>query len=401
MQQYGYSDGAENRSTFNISEDSSRQKIATNISVHEFLKIVNEEAARKEWFPLQIELPLITSYALLMLFGMIANGLICYVVAKKKKLRTARNLFIINLSVSDILMCMICMPFTLFKLVRKDWTLGLLMCKTLPGLQALNVFASTFSTMAIALDRYNAIVEPSRVVANDSNTVPLIVMLIIWVVSLTLSVPFFMYNTLHEAKYIEDIIAHRICMELWPTMTVKAIYTFSVIVVQFILPVTVLLIIHWRICAFLRQRVLESPSTPVEMSRALKDTQRVRKNTSLLVAIAIVFAISWFPLGLLNILADLNYKILMSKNFNLTYACCHLVAMSTSSTNPIIYGWLNGNFRREFSAAIFFWRHKPSYKSRDSRSEQRMEVLQGSKRRTSSYDAVGQSKAITKETNEN
>lgn len=73
---------------------------------------------------------------------------------RKSKLRTVRNMFIMNLAISDLIMCIFCMPLTLVQLLLKNWMLGDFMCRVVPFLQAVNVFASTMTITAIALDRY-------------------------------------------------------------------------------------------------------------------------------------------------------------------------------------------------------------------------------------------------------
>lgn len=94
----------------------------------------------------------------------------------------------------------------------------------------------------------------------------------------------------------------------------------------------------------------------MEMNRAMKEAKRHRKNSTLLMAIAIIFAMCWFPLTLLNLLADMNHFIFMYKNFLLAFAVAHLVAMISACLNPIVYGWFNVNFRCEFSRIVCFWR---------------------------------------------
>ncbi len=94
----------------------------------------------------------------------------------------------------------------------------------------------------------------------------------------------------------------------------------------------------------------------MEMNRAMKEASRHRKNSTLLMAIAIMFALCWFPLTLLNLLADYNHGIFMYNHFLLAFAVAHLVAMISACLNPIIYGWFNQNFRREFSRIVCFWR---------------------------------------------
>ncbi|RWS29867.1 neuropeptide F receptor-like protein [Leptotrombidium deliense] len=34
--------------------------------------------------------------------------------------------------------------------------------------------------------------------------------------------------------------------------------------------------------------------------------------------------------------------------FRVLFACCHLVGMSSACSNPLLYGFLNDNFRKEF-----------------------------------------------------
>lgn len=77
-------------------------------------------------------------------------------VARKPAMRTARNIFIVNLAVSDLLLCVVTMPLTLVEILTKYWPLGQqsVVCKMIGTLQATSIFVSTISITAIALDRY-------------------------------------------------------------------------------------------------------------------------------------------------------------------------------------------------------------------------------------------------------
>ena len=58
---------------------------------------------------------LIVAFAVLILFGACGNGLVCYVVFKNPNMRTPRNIFIINLAISDLTLCLFTQPFNLMK----------------------------------------------------------------------------------------------------------------------------------------------------------------------------------------------------------------------------------------------------------------------------------------------
>jgi hypothetical protein len=104
---------------------------------------------------------LIFAYGLFFSFGTIGNCLAVTAVIRKASMRTPRNMFIINLAVSDLLLCVITMPLTLMEIVTTYWPLGNheYLCKTFGCLQAISIFVSTISITAIALDRYH--VSPS------------------------------------------------------------------------------------------------------------------------------------------------------------------------------------------------------------------------------------------------
>ena len=67
---------------------------------------------------------LIVCYAVLIFIGTIGNGLVCVAVARKPKMRTSRNLFIINLAISDLLLCFFTIPFSLVEISVKFWPFG-------------------------------------------------------------------------------------------------------------------------------------------------------------------------------------------------------------------------------------------------------------------------------------
>jgi hypothetical protein len=55
---------------------------------------------------------LVAAYCVLIIFGTIGNSLVVYVVARQPAMRTARNVFVVNLAISDLLLCLITMPLT-------------------------------------------------------------------------------------------------------------------------------------------------------------------------------------------------------------------------------------------------------------------------------------------------
>lgn len=71
-----------------------------------------------------------TSYIIIFSSGVIGNALVVMVVKWNKDLRNSTNYFLVNLSIADCLVLIICMPSAIVDLYARDqWFLGSFMCK--------------------------------------------------------------------------------------------------------------------------------------------------------------------------------------------------------------------------------------------------------------------------------
>ncbi|KAI5692439.1 hypothetical protein M8J75_016564, partial [Diaphorina citri] len=75
----------------------------TSISSNDTIPIIRETS-------IQILFSLI--YATIFVLGVFGNVLVCYVVFHNKNMHTVTNFFITNLALSDILLCILAVPFT-------------------------------------------------------------------------------------------------------------------------------------------------------------------------------------------------------------------------------------------------------------------------------------------------
>ena len=90
-----------------------------NFSLDEAMRILLSETQREDRdLGGTAEAALIMVYAILMVAGLVTNLLVSFVVARRTQMHTARNLYIVNLTVSDITLCVICMPSTLVSILR-------------------------------------------------------------------------------------------------------------------------------------------------------------------------------------------------------------------------------------------------------------------------------------------
>ena len=95
-------------------------------------------------------------------------------------------------------------------------------------------------------------------------------------------------------------------------------------------------------------------------ARRERNIIRLRRTIKLLCWIGAIFCICWLPFNLLNVIYD-YYKLgeyFSEAVFCGVYAACHVLGMSSACANPVIYGFLNENFSKEFRLIGQWWKVK-------------------------------------------
>ncbi|EAA04945.4 AGAP001022-PB [Anopheles gambiae str. PEST] len=108
-------------------------------------------------FQNQLIIPL---YAIIFLLSVVGNLLVILTLAQNKRMRTVTNVYLLNLAISDLLLGVFCMPFTLAGQVLRRFVFGSVMCKLIPYFQAVSVSVAVWTLVAISLERYFAICRP-------------------------------------------------------------------------------------------------------------------------------------------------------------------------------------------------------------------------------------------------
>jgi len=91
----------------------------------------------------------VSLYGIIFVLGVSGNSLVVYVICREKSLQTTTNVFIANLAVSDVMMCLLAVPFTPISGLLSDWVFGRV-CMPLYG----NLFLTLFYDPADRLKTY-------------------------------------------------------------------------------------------------------------------------------------------------------------------------------------------------------------------------------------------------------
>ncbi|XP_069386013.1 neuropeptide Y receptor type 2 [Paralichthys olivaceus] len=303
-----------------------------------------------------VQVILILAYSTIILFGVIGNSLVIYVVYKFKNLRTVTNFFIVNLAVADLLVNTLCLPFTLVYTLFEEWKFGQVLCFMLPCAQGMAVHVSTITLNIIALDRHRSIVYHTE--TKMSRDMCTLVIVMTWTVSALLASPlaiFREYGTL-------DLMPNKsisVCTENWPGSSMNGtIYSISMLLVQYGLPLAINSVAYIRIWNKLKKSLTHGARNDRH--------QRRKKTTKMLLIMVVVFAVSWLPLNAFQLAVDIDSTVLYMEDFKLLFTVFHILAMCSTFVNPILYGWMNSNYRTAF-LSVCYW----PFTSRSRRSKRR------------------------------
>ncbi|XP_039606223.1 neuropeptide Y receptor Y2, like [Polypterus senegalus] len=284
-----------------------------------------------------VQVILIAAYSSIILLGVIGNSLVIYVVFKFKTLRTVTNFFIANLAVADLLVNTLCLPFTLIYTLLDEWKFGKVLCFMVPYAQGLAVNVSTVTLTVIALHRHRCIVY--HLESKMSKETSFIIIGFTWMISAILASPLAIFRE-YETFNIFPEKSLYVCREKWPGSNRDGtVYSISMLILQYVLPLVIISCAYIRIWSKLKNHV--SPGGGND-----RDHRR-RKTTKMLVTVVVVFAVSWLPFHAFQLASDIDY-VLDMKDFKLLFTIFHVIAMCSTFANPLLYGWMNKNYRNAF-----------------------------------------------------
>lgn len=309
------------------------------------------------------------AYAIIFVLGIGGNSLVILSVYKNKTLQSVRNTFIVSLSCSDIAVCLTSVLITPITTMAKQWLFGDAMCYLFPLFQGMSICISTFTLMAIAVDRYILIIHPTKPPIRLEHAVCMIVG--IWLSAASVSVPMAVYSYPYEltsssSSSVIDFATNQtngtkytfcgsFCDEQWPSTNSRQLYGTAVLVLQFLIPLTVIGYSYSAICFKLTHSVAhKSSGVNLQHGAALSERQkavlrRKQRTNRMLIAMVVIFACCWFFQVAINVLKDYNQSPSFITDQPYAYGLLfHSLAMTSTFWNPILYAGMNEAFREAF-----------------------------------------------------
>ncbi|XP_014241538.1 tachykinin-like peptides receptor 86C isoform X2 [Cimex lectularius] len=277
------------------------------------------------------------------------NAIVMWIVLAHRRMRTVTNYFLVNLSVSDLLMSLFNCIFNFTFMLDSHWPFGAVYCTFNNFVANVSVAASVFTLVAISLDRYMAIVRPLK--HRISRRKAGFALAVIWLASCLLALPCLLYSTtmqMYQNGQIKTVCYLRWPDGHYPKSMSEHVYNLVFLAVTYLGPV-----IAMAICYTLMGRELwGSKSIGEQTQRQLDNIRSKRKVVRMFITVISIFTICWLPYHGYFIYVYHNKSIAMSSYVHHIYLFFYWLAMSNSMVNPIIYYWMNHRFRVYFRQII-------------------------------------------------
>ncbi|XP_003963814.3 melanopsin-A isoform X1 [Takifugu rubripes] len=279
--------------------------------------------------------------------GMIGNFLVIYAFCRSRSLRTPANMFIINLAVTDLLMCVTQTPIFFTTSMYKRWIFGEKGCELYAFCGALFGICSMITLTVIAIDRYFVITRPLTSIGVLSRKRAFVILMTVWIYSLGWSLPpFFGWS----AYVPEGLLTS--CT--WDYMTfspsVRA-YTMLLFIFVFFLPLFIIIYCYFFIFRAIRAtnkavgKVNGSVHSHSRRRESVKNFQRLQnewKMAKIALMVILLYVISWSPYSCVALTAFAGYADMLTPYMNSVPA---VIAKASAIHNPIIYAITHPKYR--------------------------------------------------------
>ncbi|XP_054721110.1 neuropeptide S receptor-like [Uloborus diversus] len=316
----------------------------------------------------------VVTLAIIMVVTLVGNTIIVLVLSRSRyRKRSSRvNIFILNLAIGDLAVCLITMTSELLFEVFGEWVLGAVACKAIVYAQIVTLASTTFILTTMSYDRYLAICSPLRTTAGVKQAKKMIAAS--WLLAFVFAVPqIFIFvqreNGITETGRIRYECVSRGYTAIWQRKVYFMWLTFYILII----PAGCISYCYINVLRTVWAAGQENSRTSTKSSSSRASggadnghsTIRLRrsfnaastiprakiKTLKLTVCIIASFIICWTPYFIVhNIRIFSNYTIKVPRTVIIG---AETFALLNSALNPIFYGYFNVRVRKGFIEIVY------------------------------------------------
>lgn len=271
------------------------------------------------------------TFTIILILGTVfGNALVIVAFSHNERIRTVTNYFLVSLACTDLCVALFSMPvWVAYLLTGPVWLLGAGLSRVWTMVDILIGTASIMNLMVISFDRGLCITNPLHYTLWMTTRKVTVIISSVWIYSFGVAVSSFLLYP----KPIFNLIATVVCFCI-PLLVIVSAYS-----------------IIFRVA--LNQMRQIHATTPAQNPRRHTSFLKEVKAAKTLAVVVGAFVICWLPFIIINIiysLCDRQNCPVVKPEIILVTKWMHY---GNSLLNPIIYTFMNSDFRRAFRALLF------------------------------------------------
>ncbi|XP_041818558.1 hydroxycarboxylic acid receptor 2-like [Chelmon rostratus] len=277
------------------------------------------------------------------IMGLLGNIVALWIFCFKLKSWNPNNLFLFNLVIADFL-ALVSLPLRIDALLRGHWVFGDGLCRINLFLMFSNRTASIALMTVVAIYRYFKVVHPHHRFNRMTKRQAGFVSVFVWLLVISPRVPMLAYNHIKGSGNKTQCFFFTSYKEASRAIVILVGMHRILTVLEFIIPLAMLLFCSVRISRFLKERQMGKPD-------------KVRKAMRVCAAIVAVFTVCFLPTTVttIGVWVIRSYRPWDCASFY-TFTQLNIVSLGlnflNSALDPIIYVFSSSMFRKALCSSL-------------------------------------------------
>ena len=291
-------------------------------------------------------------YLLILVVGLLGNGMLLFIFIRHRKLRTAANIMIINLVICDIINLSINAPLHFYFTYESGSRQSLMICKIVLVIRQYIRCTAALAVITLIIQRFCIIVPAFKKSTSHhrmSVKINILSITAVWVLPFTIALP-----SMYEPKFYEPI-----CFVDREDNSVPYIILLNLILYCIIMP-SLMFGFSTVIARRLKQSVKNMPG---EIRHRMQEESRMR-SARIMMALAVVFVITYFPFHVWIVLARCagvnKYSPIMIYALHFTKQ----LLFANGCFNPIAMFVVSSTFRKLLACHVTYSSEKGVYSTK-------------------------------------
>ena len=231
-----------------------------------------------------------TIFAIIFIFGAVANVALLVILARHEEMRSAANACIFSMAVGDLMSIIVNVTAFYALLTSEKWTVGVPLCKLMWFLSDFSVGLSIFAVTMLSVQRYHGIVNTNIYVYNGrlavrARLISRFNVAFIWILSFSFAVRTAVTSDVEQGKC--SSVANAYGTQFAKNIAIMNLFVFCII------PLCVIAVFYGLTARYLIASARDMPGELTPMKQKIKYARRKGANTVL--ALAGVFFVSYVP----------------------------------------------------------------------------------------------------------